>query len=282
MKGEIPFKLRDRCNWLHICLPSKGFREFESLISHKHFGYSFFAFYSIYVKITTMKWLKEEIEKAINLNKEGKRFNEIALILNRNTRSVQVKLNNLGYAENKTNCKETLICSNCNEEFIAMKKDNRKFCSLSCSVTHNNKKYPKRKHIEKLKNCLNCGNLLNKRKQNKYCSLKCNIEYNKKQIITKIENGDTTLYEKQYKTYLINKFGNTCMKCNWHEINPTTGLVPIQLEHKDGNSENHNLNNLELLCPNCHSLTPTYGALNKGNGRMKRREKRQKDLIQKM
>jgi hypothetical protein len=46
------------------------------------------------------------------------------------------------------------------------------------------------------------------------------------------------------------------------------------LEHKDGNSENHNLNNLELLCPNHHSLTPTYGALNKGNGRTKRREKR--------
>jgi hypothetical protein len=24
------------------------------------------------------------------------------------------------------------------------------------------------------------------------------------------------------------------------------------------------------LCPNCHSLTPTYGFLNKGNGRKKR------------
>jgi 5-methylcytosine-specific restriction endonuclease McrA len=34
---------------------------------------------------------------------------------------------------------------------------------------------------------------------------------------------------------------------------------------------NHNEKNLNLLCPNCHSLTPTYGSLNKGNGRLKRR-----------
>lgn len=30
------------------------------------------------------------------------------------------------------------------------------------------------------------------------------------------------------------------------------------------------INNLILLCPNCHSLTPTYKALNKGNGRHNR------------
>ena len=38
----------------------------------------------------------------------------------------------------------------------------------------------------------------------------------------------------------------------------------------DGHSENNSLPNLKLLCPNCHSLTPTYGFLNKGNGRKKR------------
>jgi hypothetical protein len=27
---------------------------------------------------------------------------------------------------------------------------------------------------------------------------------------------------------------------------------------------------LELLCPNCHSMTTTYGRLNKGSGRSKR------------
>jgi hypothetical protein len=28
---------------------------------------------------------------------------------------------------------------------------------------------------------------------------------------------------------------------------------------------------LEILCPNCHSLTPTYGGLNRGKGRKLRR-----------
>lgn len=38
--------------------------------------------------------------------------------------------------------------------------------------------------------------------------------------------------------------------------------IPLELEHKDGNSSNHKLNNLELLCPNCHSFTSTYRGKN--------------------
>ena len=39
--------------------------------------------------------------------------------------------------------------------------------------------------------------------------------------------------------------------------------IPLELEHIDGNPHNHNLNNLTLLCPNCHALTPTYRGKNK-------------------
>lgn len=224
-----------------------------------------------------MKWLKEDVEKAIELNRNGKRFNEIAIILNRETRGVQIKLNKLGFGENKTNPNETLTCCNCNKEFTGFKKDKRKFCSKSCAIQFNNSKYPKRKKGERLLNCLCCGNPLNSH-QFKFCSYECLGKYKWTETVNKIENGDTSFSSNIYKKYLIEKFGNKCMKCGWHEVNPTTGLVPIQLEHKDGNSENHNLNNLELLCPNHHSLTPTFGALNKGNGRTKRREKR-KSLV---
>jgi hypothetical protein len=220
-----------------------------------------------------MKWLKEDVEKAIELNQNGKRFSEIAQLLNRNTRSVQVKLNILGYGENKINPKENLICVNCGKEFSGFKKNKRKFCSLSCATQFNNSKYPKRKNNEKLTNCLSCGNPLNYH-QHKFCSSICSGKHQTQTIYNKIENGDTSFSSDTYKKYLIEKYGNKCMKCGWNEINPTTGLVPIQLEHKDGNSENHNLNNLELLCPNHHSLTPTFGGLNRGNGRTKRRERR--------
>lgn len=224
-----------------------------------------------------MKWLKEEIEKAIKLNRNGKRFEEIAIELNRDTRSIQVKLNKLGYRENKINTTEELICIECNKEFVGKRKDNRKFCSQSCGAKFNNKKYPKRKSNTKEKYCLNCYIELNYQ-QNRFCSHDCSITYRWNERVKKIENGDTSFTSNTYKKYLIYKFGNKCMKCGWNEINSVTGLVPIQLEHKDGNSENHDLKNLKLLCPNCHSLTPTFGALNKGNGRTKRREKRQQKM----
>lgn len=40
--------------------------------------------------------------------------------------------------------------------------------------------------------------------------------------------------------------------------------IPLELEHKDGNSSNHELENLRLLCPNCHAQTDTYRGKNKG------------------
>tara|TARA_R100001015_G_C4618252_1_gene174715 strand:+ start:486 stop:986 length:501 start_codon:yes stop_codon:yes gene_type:complete len=35
-------------------------------------------------------------------------------------------------------------------------------------------------------------------------------------------------------------------------------LMILQIDHIDGNPENHHLDNLQLLCPNCHSQTDTY------------------------
>lgn len=35
-----------------------------------------------------------------------------------------------------------------------------------------------------------------------------------------------------------------------------------QLHHKNGDGTDHRIENLELLCPNCHSLTDTYGGRN--------------------
>ena len=64
--------------------------------------------------------------------------------------------------------------------------------------------------------------------------------------------------------------------CDWNKKNLLTTRIPIQLNHIDGNSDNNKLNNVELLCPNCHSLTPNYGSLNNGKGRLKRRLTRNK------
>lgn len=124
-------------------------------------------------------------------------------------------------------------------------------------------------HARKNKQCLSCNAITT----NKYCNPICQNQHKQKIVFDKIESGDISLDARQYKKYLIYKFGEKCMDCGWCEINPTSGKIPIELEHIDGDSTNNNLNNLKLLCPNHHSLTPTYKNLNKGNGRYKRMER---------
>lgn len=56
----------------------------------------------------------------------------------------------------------------------------------------------------------------------------------------------------EYKCY-----GKTC-QTNGNPLNTWQGLV-LQLEHKNGICNDNRIENLELLCPNCHSMTATYG-----------------------
>lgn len=34
--------------------------------------------------------------------------------------------------------------------------------------------------------------------------------------------------------------------------------IPLELEHKNGNHFDNRIENLEILCPNCHAQTDTY------------------------
>jgi hypothetical protein len=123
-------------------------------------------------------------------------------------------------------------------------------------------------------NCTNCDEEITG-KGSRYCSNSCQLEYQRVQNIEKwlagqISGGTTSGVRGWVKQYLIDTRGNKCEQCGWEEINPTTGKVPIEVDHIDDN-EDHNIDNLRLLCPNCHSLTSNYRALNKGNGRFYRR-----------
>ena len=58
------------------------------------------------------------------------------------------------------------------------------------------------------------------------------------------------------KHHFILKFGHKCQKCNletWLD-NP----IPLEIHHKDGDRTNNNLENLQALCCNCHSLTDNW------------------------
>lgn len=53
-------------------------------------------------------------------------------------------------------------------------------------------------------------------------------------------------------------------KCSKCELNEWLGKkISLHLDHIDGNNNNHDLDNLRFLCPNCHSQTSTYTGRNK-------------------
>lgn len=81
-------------------------------------------------------------------------------------------------------------------------------------------------------------------------------------------NGTVTGWVKDW---LRTTRGDACERCGWDAINLTTGKVPVVADHIDGDWTNNHPNNLRLLCPNCDSLQPTYGALNYGKGRKQRK-----------
>lgn len=130
--------------------------------------------------------------------------------------------------------------------------------------------YAKRKR-EKCKVCENITTY-------KFCSQLCQSISREIEVFKQIEAGTAKFStigtaNRWYKRYLIFKHGEKCMDCGWNKKHPKTLKSPIELEHCDGNSENNSLDNLKLLCPNCHSLTLTYRALNTGKGRQYRRER---------
>jgi len=73
------------------------------------------------------------------------------------------------------------------------------------------------------------------------------------------------------KRWVWERANSKCEKCGWSETNIFTNTIPLEIHHIDGDSENHKPENLELLCPNCHSLTSSHSS-SKGNGRRYYRE----------
>ncbi len=171
------------------------------------------------------------------------------------------------------------ICGNCGKGFPKTFKDNtgkrrflhrRKYC-LECSPLLNSKK-PK---DNELRYCLKCKKKL-KKHQTKFCSSRCHRDYEYEEYIERwIRNQEKGLKKDgkvsgYVRRYLIKKYDNKCQKCGWCELNPHTNKVPLEVHHIDGNYLNTTPENLQLLCPSCHALTPTYKSSNIGKGRKNR------------
>ena len=118
--------------------------------------------------------------------------------------------------------------------------------------------------------CQQCGkpHTWNKNSTGKYCSNKCQgIARREAKVKLWLDEGATPGV-RTIRAHL-HSLRDECWECGITEWNGKP--ITLEIEHRDGNAYNNSIDNLCLLCPNCHSQTPTFRNKNKGNGRVARR-----------
>ena len=110
------------------------------------------------------------------------------------------------------------------------------FCSTACFGISCRKEVP----------CVICGKLILSSANKKTCSRGC-ANKNRTGIQYKINSPrDKVNSQKALKIRLLEVRGKNCERCKYNNYRI------LQIHHKDRNRNNNSLENLELICPNCH------------------------------
>lgn len=162
-------------------------------------------------------------------------------------------------------------CKKCNKGF-EIQKGLKNYCSLKCRNSRNwneedkLKKSIANKDNEKLK-------LASKIRRDKFLSLPKEIY--EKIIKNRNDIWVKNLFNKDFKNLSNNLRRKRIIleqegKCNRCGLDKWLGEnLCLEFEHKDGNRNNNLRENLEALCPNCHSLTSTWRGRNNYVGKGK-------------
>jgi len=89
-------------------------------------------------------------------------------------------------------------------------------------------------------------------------------EGNGKFYLEDILNGNHPQYNTNWLKHRLFETeikDNRCEECGINEWNGKK--IICELDHINGDSSDHRLENLRILCPNCHSQTSTYCGKNK-------------------
>ena len=131
-----------------------------------------------------------------------------------------------------------------------------------------------------LKMCQKCNRPLSyKSRKTTTMHRECKAQHTVEQWLS--GNNDVTLYiddktnmpkdtKPFVKKYLLETRGDRCEECGFDKHGPFGSI--IQMDHVNGDCFDNRPENLKLLCPNCHAMTPTYGSRNRGSGRAHRRK----------
>lgn len=177
-------------------------------------------------------------------------------------------------------------CQYCGK-ILEYNKRNNKFCSCSCAASYNNtnrevsfetrlktsKALLKKEVSKEIKTCKFCNKTFIG--DNDFCSNKCKKNFEENEKIERWLNGENFLRGNTQvptfiRNYLLKKYNYKCQICGWSKKNLYTNTIPLHIHHIDGDCTNNKKENLQLLCPNCHSLTENFGILNKNSKRFHR------------
>jgi len=156
------------------------------------------------------------------------------------------------------------MCKKCNIEFYSYSKwGEKQYCSRKCANSRNfsDESKLKKSLANKGKKYGPRGGLTEEQFQNKI------IKY-KETVRVKLLTCDFDSLGLDRKRLRVFEEQKKC--CNKCKISSWIGKpIILELEHKDGNNKNNSRNNLEGLCPNCHSLTDTWRGRNKSKNKHK-------------
>lgn len=77
-----------------------------------------------------------------------------------------------------------------------------------------------------------------------------------------IQNSSYQSFKLKKRLFAAGLKKKECEECGWKKISED-GRVPLELDHINGDHSDNRINNLRILCPNCHSLKPTHRGKNK-------------------
>ena len=77
-----------------------------------------------------------------------------------------------------------------------------------------------------------------------------------------VENSDFQSFKLKKRLFAENIKPQHCEMCGWKKRS-NDGRLPLELDHINGESSDNRLENLRVLCPNCHSLQPTHRGRNR-------------------
>jgi hypothetical protein len=77
-----------------------------------------------------------------------------------------------------------------------------------------------------------------------------------------VKGSQVQSFKLKVRLYEVGLKKPRCEICGWAQISPD-GRIPVELDHINGDHYDNRIENLRVLCPNCHSLQLTHRGKNK-------------------